>query len=70
MRREIALDCPVRLVHGQRDVSVPWQTSIALAERLRSRDIVITLVKDGDHRLSGEADLRRLARTLDELANC
>ncbi len=67
MRRAIALDCPVRLLHGMNDLSVPWQTSLSLAERLASRDVVATLVKGGDHRLSREADLERLGRTLDEL---
>jgi pimeloyl-ACP methyl ester carboxylesterase len=67
LRGEIALDCPVRLLHGMRDESVPWQMSLRLAERLRSRDVAVTLVKDGDHRLSRPPDLARLARTLDEL---
>ena len=67
MRGPIALDCPVRLLHGMRDDSVPWQTSVRLAEQLTSRDVAVTLVKDGDHRLSSEADLARLASTLDEL---
>jgi pimeloyl-ACP methyl ester carboxylesterase len=67
MRRTIAVECPVRLLHGMSDTSVPWQTSLSLAERLARRDVVVTLIKDGDHRLSREADLRRLGRTLDEL---
>jgi pimeloyl-ACP methyl ester carboxylesterase len=67
MREPIALECPVRLLHGMRDIAVPWQTSLALAERLNSRDVAVTLVKDGDHRLSREADLARLGRALDEL---
>lgn len=67
MRGPIALDCPVRLLHGIRDDSVPWQTSVRLVEQLTSRDVAVTLVKDGDHRLSSEADLARLASTLDEL---
>jgi pimeloyl-ACP methyl ester carboxylesterase len=67
LREEIALDCPVRLLHGMRDISVPWQRSLALAERLGSRDVAVILVKDGDHRLSTPSDLARLARTLDEL---
>jgi pimeloyl-ACP methyl ester carboxylesterase len=67
MRAPIALDCPVRLLHGMRDASVPWQTSLRLAEQLTSRDVTVTLVKDGDHRLSTAADLARLADTLDEL---
>lgn len=67
MREAIALDCPVRLLHGLRDDAVPWETSLRLAERLDSRDVAVTLVKDGDHRLSGPGDLARLAMTLDEL---
>jgi pimeloyl-ACP methyl ester carboxylesterase len=67
MRRAIALECPVRLLHGMSDTSVPWQTSLSLAERLAGRDVVITLIKDGDHRLSRGTDLERLGRTLDEL---
>jgi len=67
MREPIALDCPVRLLHRICDASVPWQTSLKLAERLTSRDVALTLVKDGDHRLSSKADLARLGRTLDEL---
>ena len=64
----IALDMPVRLLHGLADASVPWQLSLRLAERLASRDVAVTLVKDGDHRLSKPADLARLAQMLDALA--
>jgi alpha-beta hydrolase superfamily lysophospholipase len=67
MRRPIALACPVRLLHGMEDKSVPWRTSLSLAERLTSRDVLVTLIKDGDHRLSRDEDLARLGRTLDEL---
>ena len=47
--------------------SVPWRLSLRLAERLASRDVTVTLVKDGDHRLSRQADLARLGGILDEL---
>jgi pimeloyl-ACP methyl ester carboxylesterase len=67
MRAPIALNCPVRLLHGMADTSVPWQTSVRLAEQLASHDVAVTLVKDGDHRLSSAADLARLADTLDAL---
>jgi pimeloyl-ACP methyl ester carboxylesterase len=68
LRAPIALDMPVRLLHGLADQSVPWQLSLRLAERLASRDVAVTLIKDGDHRLSSEPDLARLAQTLDALA--
>ncbi len=63
----IPISCPVRLVQGQRDGSVPWATALTLAERLMAEDVVVTLIKDGDHRLSRPADLNRLARVLDGL---
>ena len=65
--RPINLDLPVRLLHGMRDESVPWRMSLRLAERLTGRDVTVTLVKDGDHRLSTPADLALLAQTLDAL---
>jgi len=52
----------VRLLHGQCDADVPWQVSMQLAERLRSDNIQIALVKDGDHRLSREQDIALLHR--------
>lgn len=67
LRAAIPLACPVRLLHGMRDPDVPWETALRLAERLESRDVEVTLVKDGDHRLSEPADLRRLTATLDRL---
>jgi len=67
LRGPIAIDRPVRLLHGLRDDSVPWQTSLTLADRLASRDVTVTLVKDGDHRLSADADLGRLAQTIEAL---
>jgi pimeloyl-ACP methyl ester carboxylesterase len=67
LRAPLALGCPVRLLHGMHDVSVPWQTSLRLAQQLTGRDVCVSLIKDGDHRLSTPADLARLAATLDEL---
>ena len=63
----IALDCPVRLLHGQRDSDVPWETALRIAERVGSADVRVILVKDGDHRLSRPADLALLGETLASL---
>jgi pimeloyl-ACP methyl ester carboxylesterase len=67
LRDEIALSCPVRLIHGLQDADVPWATSQKISERLQSIDVETTFVKNGDHRLSNPSDLERLQRTLEAL---
>jgi pimeloyl-ACP methyl ester carboxylesterase len=67
LQSAIPLACPVRLLHGMADPDVPWQTSLALSKQLASRDVRITLVKEGDHRLSSERELALLERTLEDL---
>ena len=64
LRRPLNLDLPVRLIHGMNDSDVPWQTSLHLAQMLTGADVEITLVKDGDHRLSDAPDLERLCTVL------
>ena len=66
---EIALTCPVRLLHGQADADVPWETSLRLARALRSADVQVALVKDGDHRLSRTSDIELLLHTLAALGS-
>jgi pimeloyl-ACP methyl ester carboxylesterase len=63
---EIAVRCPVRVLHGMKDPDVPWRLSLRLAECLASDDVRLVFVKDGDHRLSREEDLALLSRTVGE----
>ncbi len=67
MHKPVEIDCPVRLIHGQRDPDVPWAQSVRLAELIRSEDVQVTLVKGGDHRLSREADIALLIRTVEDV---
>jgi len=64
---EIAITCPVRFLHGQADDVVPWEIPLRAAERLVSSDVQVLLVKDGDHRLSRDADIELLLGLLDGL---
>ena len=64
LEKEIPLDCPVRLLHGQDDADVPPEVSLRLSAALRSTDVQVTLVKGGDHRLSREQDIALLLRTV------
>ena len=63
----IPIDAPCHLLHGQRDSDVPWEISMRLAGALRSDAVQVTLVKDGDHRLSREQDIALLLRTVEAL---
>ena len=58
----------VRLLQGQKDRDVPWHRAPALAERIESDDVQTWLVKDGDHRLSREADIALLIRAVEDVA--
>jgi pimeloyl-ACP methyl ester carboxylesterase len=63
----VRIDVPVRLLHGQQDPDVPWELSLRTAAALTGQDVEVTLVKDGDHRLSRPQDLRLLRRVLSAL---
>lgn len=65
----IDLVCPIRILQGQQDPDVPWQHAFKLVDALTSTDLVFTLIKDGDHRLSRDQDIERLVATCEELAN-
>ncbi len=60
LERMIDLACPVRLLHGKQDADVPWEISLRLKAALRSDDVQVTLVEDGDHRLSRDSDIAAL----------
>ena len=67
LQKSISLNCPVKLIHGMQDQDVPFEYSIRLAERLQSTDVDVTLVKDGDHRLSAPRDIQRMTGILNAL---
>ena len=60
--------CPVRILHGVQDPDVPWQHSVRLTDELAAGDVRLTLIKDGEHRLSRPQDLALLTATVAELA--
>jgi pimeloyl-ACP methyl ester carboxylesterase len=62
----IETGCPVRILQGVQDPDVPWNHAVELTSRLAQDDVVLTLVKDGDHRLSRPEDIERLIRAVAE----
>lgn len=67
MHQTIPLICPIRILHGMCDESVPWQASLKLVETLASADVRLIYVKNGDHRLSSPAELALLTQTISTL---
>ena len=66
--RPIPFDGPVRILHGMADETVPWSFATRVAEALTATDVIVTLVKNGDHRLSNEENLSGLMAAVDEVA--
>ncbi len=64
----INVGCPVRILQGAQDPDVPWQHAFALTHCLPSDDVVLTLIQDGDHRLSRPQDIARMLAAVDELS--
>ena len=62
--RLIEVGCPVHIIQGVKDAEVPWRHAEALVTRLASDDVVLTLVKDGDHRLSRPEDIALIEAAL------
>jgi pimeloyl-ACP methyl ester carboxylesterase len=62
----IETGCPVRILQGVQDPDVPWQHAVELVARFARDDVVLTMVKDGDHRLSRPEDIERLIAAVAE----
>ncbi len=67
LRQPLRLNCPVRLLHGTADIDVPQERALALLAHMDGPDIRLVLVRDGDHRMSGERELALLKETLNDL---
>jgi pimeloyl-ACP methyl ester carboxylesterase len=63
----VPLEMPVRILQGGEDPDVPWRHALELAQSLKGEDVVFTLIKDGDHRLSRPQDIARLIAAVEEL---
>jgi pimeloyl-ACP methyl ester carboxylesterase len=62
----IETGCPVHILQGVKDPDVPWRHAEELVARFARDDVVLTLIKDGDHRLSRPEDIERLIAAVKE----
>ena len=64
----VPIEAPVRILQGGEDPDVPWRHALELAQAIKSQDLVFSLIKDGDHRLSRPQDIARLVAAVDEVS--
>jgi pimeloyl-ACP methyl ester carboxylesterase len=64
----IQTGCPVHILQGMEDPDVPWSHAMRLVEHLPGDNVSLTLIKDGDHRLSRAEDLERLIAAIEAMA--
>lgn len=67
LKSNINISCPIHLIHGMKDPDVPWETALKIADKVASKDVKISLIKQGDHRLSTEDDLAFLCESVRQL---
>ncbi|HXV31071.1 MAG TPA: alpha/beta hydrolase, partial [Sinorhizobium sp.] len=67
MKGPIDTGCPVHILQGMRDPDVPYAHALKLMEHMPSDDVVMTLIRDGDHRLSREEDIAKLKQAIDAM---
>jgi pimeloyl-ACP methyl ester carboxylesterase len=63
----VPIEAPVRMLQGAEDPDVPWPHALELAQAIKGQDVVFTLIKDGDHRLSRPQDIARLIAAVEEV---
>lgn len=66
--RPLRVDAPIRILQGMKDPDVPWSHAMTLVEHLAEDDVTVTLIKDGDHRLSRDEDIERLIEAVETIA--
>jgi pimeloyl-ACP methyl ester carboxylesterase len=64
---ELRAWCPVRILQGMQDDAVPWRHALKLLEHLAADPATLTLIRDGDHRLSRPQDLDLLRGALTQM---
>ena len=68
LNQPILIDCPVRIIHGDKDEEVPIGVAFKLLEDVHSGDVQLTIIKWGDHRLSKPHEIETIVRTIAVLA--
>ena len=69
LQGSVPIEAPVRILQGGEDPDVPWRHALELANQIKGPDVVFTLIKDGDHRLSRPQDIARLIAAVEEVSS-
>ena len=67
LRKNINIRCPIKIIHGIKDEIVPWQINNKIEKRVLTKNLTITLVKNGDHSLSTISNIKIITNTIETL---
>ena len=67
LRKKINIKCPIRIIHGIKDAIVPWQINYKIEKKVSTKNLTITLIKNGDHSLSKNSDIKAITYTVGSL---
>ena len=67
LRKKINIKCPIRIIHGIKDEIVPWQINYKIEKKVSTKNLTITLIKNGDHSLSKNSDIKTITYTVGSL---
>ena len=64
---EIKLNCPIKLIHGEKDIEVSWKKSFEIFKKIKSKDAELIIIKNGDHRISTKKNLKTIIEVSNSL---
>jgi len=67
--KKLEIECPLRLIHGDQDEAVSWKESLKIFNKCNSLDAELIIIKNGDHRLSSNKQLKKIIFTAHSLFN-
>ena len=65
--KNIKLNCPIRLIHGEKDIEVSWKKSLEIFNKIKSKDAELIIIKNGDHRISNKKNLKTIIKISNSL---
>lgn len=67
LSQPIAINCPVKILHGVADDTIPYKNSLRIMEKIMSEEVELIYRKGAEHRFSDEKSLKLLETCLEKI---